>query len=125
MNPKVLLFAVLAALSVFLVPSSMLAAPPQAPPAAIVVPDDLAHPMIEGVKMDVVPVDVAAFEMAQTPNITPVMIITQAQSDQLVFDTFTLAASVFGAMLSIIAMGAGIGLGFRIAREVRGFLSGG
>jgi len=56
---------------------------------------------------------------------TPVVFITEAQSNLLVYNTFTLAANIFGAMISIIAMGAGIALGFRIAREVRGFLSGG
>jgi hypothetical protein len=59
-----------------------------------------------------------------SPALTPVTFITQSQSDELIYDTFILAASVFSSMLSIIAMGAGIGLGFRIAREVRGFLTG-
>jgi len=58
-------------------------------------------------------------------TLTPVTFITQDQSDHLIFTTFTLAASIFGSMITIIAMGAGIALGFRIAREVRGFLSGG
>ena len=67
----------------------------------------------------------AQYKVAAAPVLTPVTFITSAQSDALIYDTFILAASVFSSMISIIAMGAGIGLGFRIAREVRGFLTGG
>jgi hypothetical protein len=67
----------------------------------------------------------AQYKVAAAPVLTPVVFITQQQSDALIYDTFVLAASVFSSMISIIAMGAGIGLGFRIAREVRGFLTGG
>lgn len=92
-------------------------------------PDDVTNPIVETgeflVTMDAVPVGPQDLMMENTALITPITIIDTAQSERLVFETFTYAGQVFGALLSIIAMGAGISLGFRIAREVRGFLSGG
>jgi hypothetical protein len=101
------------------------AAPPQSPPALTY---ELAGPVQHSAKVGgsyTVAPNLKNLTLKQSQTVTPVQIITPAQSDEMIYQTFVLAASVFASMISIISMGAGINLGFRIAREVRGFLSGG
>jgi len=120
-------FGALLALSLFFVGNtgSAHAAPPQSPPALTYeIAGSVQHSAKVGGSYTVAP-DLNKLHLKQSQTVTPVQIITPAQSDEMIYQTFVLAASVFASMISIISMGAGINLGFRIAREVRGFLSGG